>query len=80
MLMAAIKRFFRSLGQTADPFRKFDPEYFLPKEWKGKTVEQRAAQVIAASYQEGIRSVTNRRPELFHVIQTQSPNPAVSAR
>ncbi len=72
--MAALKRFFYLLGQTVDPFRSlhsgFDPELYLPKEWKGKTIEQRAAMTIAAGFQEGIRQVKLRHPELLHVEET----------
>lgn len=68
--MGSLKRFFRVLGQTLDLNRPFDSEYFVPQEWKGMTAEQRAAHMIAAGFQEGIRQVKVRYPELSHVQET----------
>ena len=67
--MSSFARFFMNLGESVDLFRPIDFERFIPKELRGKSPEQRAVQLIAASYRNGIRQVSNRRPELSHVVK-----------
>lgn len=74
--MSGVKRILKLIGETVYISRPFDPDYFLPKEMKGKSIEQRAAETIAQGYQEGIRQVRKRRPELSHVQEEPARNSA----